>query len=215
VLGIWVNCRDDSCSLTLLYHANRQSYEVTFDNVGPLYDEAWHKLAVHVTGVRTGRSVSASVYVDCALQGTKSLLEDYNFLLPFVNKKATSSQIWLGQRSRGYRGGFEKPWRVLYDLWKNLSTHLLAHKESTEYAICALWVKMIFFFFQGSLQNFKFVFNREIEKLTDETVCSSLRETRKKHYFPPVTDKGKWRLFCWSPKILHDNVGDVQITMGV
>jgi frataxin-like iron-binding protein CyaY len=118
VLGIWVNCRDDSCSLTLLYHANRQSYEVTFENVGPLYDEAWHKLAVHVTGVRTGRSVSASVYVDCALQGTKSLLEDYNFLLPFVNKKATSSQIWLGQRSRGYRGGFEKPWRVLYDLWR-------------------------------------------------------------------------------------------------
>jgi frataxin-like iron-binding protein CyaY len=29
-----------------------------------------------------------------------------------VNKKPTSSQIWLAQRSRGGRGGFERPWRV-------------------------------------------------------------------------------------------------------
>ena len=112
VLGIWVICRDDSCSLTMLYMIYGRSYEVSFDNIGPLYDEAWHKLAVHVTGMRKGLSAFASVYVDCALQGKKALLKNYNTLVPFVNKKPTSSQIWLAQRSRGGRGGFERPWRV-------------------------------------------------------------------------------------------------------
>ncbi|CAB3985902.1 cartilage oligomeric matrix -like isoform X1 [Paramuricea clavata] len=151
VLGIWVICRDDSCSLTMLYMIYGRSYEVSFDNIGPLYDGAWHKLAIHVTGVRKGLSAFASVYVDCALQGKKALLKNYNTLVPFVNKKPTSSQIWLAQRSRGGRGGFERPWR-------------------------------------GSLQNLKFVFNRDIAKLTDQTVCSILRETRRKHYSPPVTN---------------------------
>ena len=112
VLGIWVKCVGSSCSLTMLYLAHRSTYEVNFDNVGPLYDGDWHKLVVHVTGVRKGQSVSASVYVDCALQGTKTLMTNYNTLLPFVNKKATTSQIWLAQRSRGNRGGFERTWRV-------------------------------------------------------------------------------------------------------
>lgn len=111
-LGIWVKCRDDSCTLTMLYMIHGRSYEVSFDNIGPLYDEAWHKLAVHVTGIKRGVSSYVSVYVDCALQGKKAISSDYHVLVPFVNKKPTSSQIWLAQRSRGYRGGFERPWRV-------------------------------------------------------------------------------------------------------
>ena len=96
----------------MLYMVDRRSYEVSFDNIGPLYDEAWHKLVVHVTGVKKGFDAYASVYVDCALQGKKALLTNYNVLVPFVNRKPTSSQIWLAQRSRGYRGGFERPWKV-------------------------------------------------------------------------------------------------------
>ena len=112
MLGIWVKCKDDSCSLTMLYLIHGRSYEVSFDNVGPLYDEEWHKLVVHVTGIRKGQDGFASVYVDCALQGKKALMKDYNTLVPFVNRQPTSSQIWLAQRSRGYRRGFETPWRV-------------------------------------------------------------------------------------------------------
>ncbi|XP_028411214.1 cartilage oligomeric matrix protein-like [Dendronephthya gigantea] len=151
LLGIWIMCNDDSCRLTMLYMIHRRSYEVQFDNIGPLYDEDWHKLVVHVQGVKKSQSPVASVYVDCAKQDEKALKSNYNILIPFVNKKPTSSNIWLAQRSRGRRGGFERPWK-------------------------------------GSLQNLKFVFNRDIEKLTDQTVCSNLKGTRRKQYSPPVTE---------------------------
>lgn len=102
----------------MLYRVSGRQHEVTLDNIGPLYDEAWHKLIVHVTGVKKGQSGDISVYVDCALQGKKTLLKNYNHLLPFLNRKPTSSQIWLAQRSRGFRGGFERPWRAR--IYKNL-----------------------------------------------------------------------------------------------
>lgn len=107
-----MKCQDDSCGLTMLYTAHKRSYEVSFDNIGPLYDEEWHKLVVHVTGVKKALNSSASVYVDCAEQGKKALEKGYNIVVPFANRKPMSSQIWLAQRSRGNRGGFERPWRV-------------------------------------------------------------------------------------------------------
>ncbi|XP_046865052.1 cartilage oligomeric matrix protein-like isoform X2 [Xenia sp. Carnegie-2017] len=153
VLGVWVNCNNLGCSLTMLYLVHGRSYEVTFKNVGPINDNAWHKLVLHVTGVRRKNNPipEASVYVDCALQGKVTLKRGYTSLLPFAKKKPTSAQIWFAQRSRGYRGGFERPWR-------------------------------------GSLQNVKFVFNRDIELLTDQTVCSNLRDSRRKQYSPPFTE---------------------------
>lgn len=94
----------------MLYSIRGTSYEVAFDAIGPLHDQKWHKLIVHIGGMMKTLDSYVAVYVDCAKQGEKSILNDYNHLLPFIKGTAVSSHIRLAQRSRGR--DFERPWRV-------------------------------------------------------------------------------------------------------
>ena len=57
-----------------------------------------------------------------------------------------------------------------------------------------------FLHFKGDLQNLKFVFNRDIEKLTDQTICAVLRNGNRKQYSPPKTEG---RLLCLLYKMIY------------